>query len=596
MPDLSWIFNIVTLVGGLAFFLYGMNVMSNGLESLAGSKLEQILRGMTSNKVKAMLLGLVITAVIQSSSATTVMLVGLVNSGIMQLGQTIGVILGANIGTTVTAWILSLTSVDLGGSGGSSWMNLFLKMLKPSFFTPILALIGIVFIMMSKSNKKKSIGAILVGFAVLMNGMDLMSASVEFLQDAAWFQDLLITFSNPILGILVGTIVTAVIQSSSASVGILQALSIAVGIPFGTAIPIIMGQNIGTCITAVISALGATRKDATRVAVIHCTIKVIGTVVWSVVFYSLMLFVDFPFMQEGVYVTPVTIAIVHTVFNMVNTVILLPFDKQLEKIGRFLVREKAGEQEKEVFLDERLLNTPSIAVSECNTKAVEMNAVAFSTLRESIQTLGDYTPDRCKKVLAGEDKLDLYEDKMGSFLIKIAAKEISDEDSRHVSRMLHTIGNFERLGDHAVNLMKVSEEMHEKKISFSDEANREIAVLRSALDDILARTEEAYNQNSPALAAKVEPLEQVIDHLIADIKNRHIARLKNGYCTIELGFVLSDLLTNYERISDHCSNIAVAVIEAEQGSFDTHEYLSGIKQGDADFTDEYNRCLATYRL
>ncbi len=596
MPDLSWIFSIVTLVGGLAFFLYGMNVMSNGLESLAGSKLEQILRGMTSNKVKAMLLGLVITAVIQSSSATTVMLVGLVNSGIMQLGQTIGVILGANIGTTVTAWILSLTSVDLGGSGGNPWMNLFLKMLKPSFFTPILALIGIVFIMMSKSNKKKSIGAILVGFAVLMNGMDLMSASVEFLQDAEWFKNLLLTFSNPILGILVGTVVTAIIQSSSASVGILQALSIAVGIPFGTAIPIIMGQNIGTCITAVISALGATRKDATRVAVIHCAIKVIGTVVWSVVFYSLMLFVDFPFMKEGVYVTPVTIAIIHTVFNLVNTVILLPFDKQLEKIGKFLVRDKADEQKEEVFLDDRLLATPSIAVSECYTMTKQMNTTACETLRESIALLGDYTPERCEKILAGEDKLDKYEDKLGSFLVKIAAKELSDEDSRSVSCMLHTIGNFERLGDHAVNLMKVAREMHEKQISFSDEANREIAVAQSALLDILARTEEAYDQADSLRAAKVEPLEQVIDRLIADIKNRHIARLKNGYCTIELGFVLSDLLTNYERISDHCSNIAVAVIESEQGSFDTHEYLSDIKQGNVEFTAEYERCLEVYRL
>ena len=594
---MDWIFNIIQLVGGLAFFLYGMSVMSNGLESLAGSKLEQILKGMTSNKFKAMLLGVGITAVIQSSSATTVMLVGLVNSGLMQLGQTIGVIMGSNIGTTVTAWILSLTSVELGGTEMNPWLAFALKMLKPSSFTPILALIGIGLIMMSKSNKKKSVAIILVGFAVLMNGMDLMSDSVEFLGEAKWFSDLLVAFSNPVLGILVGAVFTAVIQSSSASIGVLQALSISVAIPFGTAIPIIMGQNIGTCITAVISALGATRKDATRVAVIHTVIKVIGTVVWCVVFYGLMLFVDFPFMKEGVYVTPVTIAVVHTIFNIMNTFILLPFDKQLEKIGRFLVRDKANATEQEeVFLDERLLNTPSIAVSECNAMTVKMNATACETIRESIQLLTDYTPERCEKVLAGEDKLDKYEDKLGSFLIKISAKEISDEDSRQVSRMLHSIGNFERLGDHAVNLLKVAQEMHEKQISFSDEAKREIAVVRSALDDILARTEEAYNQNDVAKAAMVEPLEQVIDNLIADIKSRHIARLKNGYCTIELGFVLSDLLTNYERISDHCSNIAVAVIEASQNDFDSHEYLSEVKRSDADFASEYARCREAYRL
>ena len=596
MPELSWIFNIAQLVGGLAFFLYGMSVMSNGLESLAGGKLEQILRGMTSNKVKAMLLGLVITAVIQSSSATTVMLVGLVNSGIMQLGQTIGVILGSNIGTTVTAWILSLTSVDLGGSGGNPWVTFFLKLLKPSFFTPILAIIGMAMIMMSKSNRKKSVAIIMVGFAVLMNGMDLMSGAMEFLEEAVWFQELLIAFSNPILGILVGTVVTAIIQSSSASVGILQALSISVHIPFGTAIPIIMGQNIGTCITAVISALGATRKDATRVAVIHCVVKVIGTAVWCAVFYSLMIFVSFPFMKEGVYVNPVTIAIIHTIFNVLNTVIFLPFDKQLEKVGKLLVRDKVGEKEEEVFLDDRLLHTPSIAVSECNLLTVKMNNIACATLRDSMDLLGNYTTEAADKIQAGEDELDIFEDKLGTFLVKISTKEISDEDSRHVSRMLHSIGNFERLGDHAVNLVKVAQEMHEKKISFSDEATREITVLKAAITEILARTEEAYNNNDTAKAAMVEPLEQVIDHLISDIKNRHIARLKNGYCTIELGFVLSDLLTNYERISDHCSNIAVAVIEAEQDSFDTHRYLSGVKESDANFASEYTRCLAAYKL
>ena len=592
---MDWIFNVIALLGGLAFFLYGMSVMSGGLESLAGSKLEQILRGMTSNKVKAMLLGLGITAVIQSSSATTVMLVGLVNSGVMVLGQTIGVILGSNIGTTVTAWILSLTSVELGGSEMNPWAAMALKLLKPSSFTPILALIGIVIIMMSKSNRKKSVATILLGFAVLMAGMDTMSDAMEFLGEQQWFADMLITFSNPVLGILVGTVLTAIIQSSSASVGILQALSISVAIPYGAAIPIIMGQNIGTCITALISALGATKKDATRVAVVHVAIKAIGTVVWCVVFYGLHMVIGFEFMNMSV--TPVMIAVVHTIFNVLNTVILLPFTNQLEKLGRVIIKDKAeAEQAEEVFLDERLLNTPSIAVSECNAKTLEMNAIACSTLREAMTLLTDYSAERCEKVLADEDRLDRYEDKLGSFLVKISTKEISDEDSRQVSRMLHSIGNFERLGDHAVNLLKVAQEMHEKNISFSDEANREIAVAQRALTEILARTEDAYDQNSVALAVRVEPLEQVIDHLIADIKNRHIARLKNGYCTIELGFVLSDLLTNYERISDHCSNIAVAVIESEKDNFDAHEYLSGIKQGDADFDNEFNRCLAAYRL
>ena len=594
---MDWIFNVFVLLGGLAFFLYGMNVMSNGLESLAGGKLEQILKGMTSNKVKSMLLGVGITAVIQSSSAVTVMLVGLVNSGIMQLGQTIGVIMGSNIGTTVTAWILSLTSVELGGSEMHPALAFGLKMLKPSSFTPLLALIGIALIMMAKSNKKKSIGTILVGFAVLMAGMESMSGAVEPLAESESFANLLTLFSNPVLGILVGTIFTAIIQSSSASVGVLQALAYSVPISYGTAIPIIMGQNIGTCITALISALGATRKDATRVAVVHTIIKLIGTVVWCVVFYGLMLFVTFPFMKEGVHITPVGIAVVHTIFNVLNTILLLPFTKQLEKMARFFVRDKEGvTEQEEVFLDERLLNTPSIAVSECNALAVQMNGIACSTLREAIQLLKNYTPERCEKVLSGEDQLDKYEDKLGSFLVKLSAKEISDEDSRQVSRMLHSIGNFERLGDHAVNLLKVAQEMHEKQISFSDEANREIAVIQSALADILARTEESYDQNDVARATLVEPLEQVIDHLIADIKNRHIARLKNGYCTIELGFVLSDLLTNYERISDHCSNIAVAVIEGAQGSFDSHEYLSEIKQSDADFANEYARCREIYRL
>ncbi len=579
------IFAVFTLLGGLAFFLFGMNVMSTGLEQLAGGKLEQLLRKMTSNRLKSLLLGVGITAVIQSSSAVTVMLVGLVNSGIMQLGQSIGVIMGSNIGTTVTAWLLSLTGIE----GDAFWI----KMLKPSSFAPLLALLGIGLMMMGKSNKKKSIGSILLGFAVLMNGMELMSDSVEPLKDSPEFASVLTLFTNPLVGVLVGAVFTAIIQSSSASVGILQALTTTGNITFGNAIPIIMGQNIGTCVTALISSVGVNR-NAKRVSIVHISFNLIGTLVWLSVFYLVHAFVNFSFINQSI--DAAWIAIIHSIFNVLTTLVLLPFTKLLEKLAYLIIKEKGKKAETASFLDERLLSTPSVAVSECNAKTVEMSHVAFATLEHSFAIRGNYTEDGVGKILAGEDELDLYEDKLGTFLVKISAKELSDADSRQVSRMLHSIGNFERLGDHAVNLVKVAQEMHEKKISFSDEATREIAVLQSAIDEIIIRTKEAFVQNDSAKAAMVEPLEQVIDHLIADIKNRHIARLKNGYCTIELGFVLSDLLTNYERISDHCSNIAVAVIEAEQDSFDAHRYLSGVKENDADFANEYARCLATYKL
>ena len=580
------IFSVFTLLGGLAFFLFGMNVMSSGLEQLAGGKLEQILRRATSNRFKSLLLGVGITAVIQSSSAVTVMLVGLVNSGIMQLGQSVGVIMGSNIGTTVTAWLISLTGIE----GDSFWI----RMLKPSSFAPLLALLGIGLIMMSKSNKKKSIGSILLGFAVLMNGMDLMSGAVEPLKDSPAFAKVFTLFSNPFLGVLVGALITAIIQSSSASVGILQSLTATGAITFGNAIPIIMGQNIGTCITALISSVGVNR-NAKRVSIVHISFNLIGTAIWLTLFYVVHLIVNFSFIDQPI--NSAWIAIIHSIFNILTTLLLIPFTKLLEKLAYMVICEKGKKAEETSFLDERLLSTPSIAVSECNRKTLEMSHAAFDTLKESFALLDDYSTARCEAVQVGEDRLDQYEDKLGSYLVKISAKEISDEDSLHVSRMLHTIGNFERLGDHAVNLMGVAKEMHEKQISFSDEANREIAVLRRAIDEILIRTAEAYERNDSQLAARVEPLEQVIDHLIADIKSCHIARLKNGYCTIELGFVLSDLLTNCERISDHCSNIAVAIIESEQGSFDTHEYLTAVKEGSGTgFHEEYELCKAAYRL
>lgn len=581
------IFNVFTLLGGLAFFLFGMNYMSSGLEQLAGGKLEQLLRKMTSNRFKALLLGLGITAVIQSSSAVTVMLVGLVNSGIMQLGQTIGVIMGSNIGTTVTAWLLSLTGLE-----GDAW---YIEILKPASFTPLLALIGIGLIMMAKSNKKKSLGSILIGFAILMNGMELMSGAVEPLKDSPEFVKVFTLFNNPLFGVLVGAVFTAIIQSSSASVGILQTLTTTGAITFGNAIPIIMGQNIGTCVTALISSIGVNR-NAKRVGIVHISFNLIGTVIWLSLFYIVHAIVGFDFIDQ-VIDNPAWIAIIHSIFNILTTLLLIPFTKLLEKLAYVIIKEKGKKAEVESFLDDRLLSTPSIAVSESYAKTTEMCEEACNTLRNAMALFDEYTAARCEAVLEGEDKLDKYEDKLGSYLVKVSAKEISDADSRTVSCMLNVIGNFERLGDHAVNLMNTAQEMHEKQISFSEEAVKEIAVLRCAVTDILELTKQAHLTGSVELAEKVEPLEEAIDHLVADIKNRHIVRLKNGYCTIELGFVLSDLLTNYERISDHCSNIAVAVIERVNGDFDSHAYLGEVKSGRSErFTGEYEANRAKYAL
>lgn len=564
------IFSIITLVGGLAFFLYGMHVMSSGLEKMAGGKLEKTLKKMTSNKLSGMALGAGITIAIQSSSAMTVMLVGLVNSGVMKLSQTISVIMGSNIGTTLTAWILSTTGIE-----GNS---VFIKLLKPTSFAPIIALIGIIFIMMSKSSRKKDMGSIFVGFAILMSGMTFMSDAVSPLADMPEFASILTAFQNPILGVLVGAVFTGIIQSSAASVGILQALALTGSISYGMAIPIIMGQNIGTCVTALISSIGV-NKNAKRVSVVHIAFNVIGTTVILIVFYLCNALFNLTFMELPI--DAVGIAACHSIFNIATTALLFPFSKLLERIAMFVVRDKPeNEVETYSFLDSRLLNTPSVAISECHNRTVDMALLAKTTVLNAIQILQQYDTKKFDLVIKDEDVLDAYEDKLGSYLVKLSGKELSMSDSKEISKLLHTIGDFERLGDHAVNLLKTAKEMNEKQISFSNEATAEIKVLTQAIEDILVITIDAFASTDLNQAADVEPLEQVIDELINTIKYNHIQRLQHGHCTIELGFVLSDLLTNYERISDHCSNIAVALIEVAQNSFDTHEYLNSIKTMD----------------
>ncbi len=581
------IFSFITLAGGLAFFLFGMHEMSSGLEKMAGGSLERILKKMTSSKLKSMLLGAGITIAIQSSSAMTVMLVGLVNSGIMKLSQTVGVIMGSNIGTTLTAWILSTTGIESS--------NTFIRLLKPDNFAPIVALIGIGLIMLSKKSKRKDIGGIFIGFAILMFGMTLMSGAVKPLADMPEFSSLLTAFTNPIVGVLVGALFTGIIQSSAASVGILQALALTGSITYGMAIPIIMGQNIGTCVTALISSIGV-NKNAKRVSVVHISFNIIGTVIILILFYLSEALIGFSFIDSPIGV--VGIAACHSIFNIFTTVILLPFSKRLVKFAEFVVKDKADmAEEKYAFLDERLLKTPSFAISECANMTVKMAKIAKTAVMSAMQLLKNYDESEVQKVMENEEQLDMYEDKLGSYLVRLSSKELSDADSKEISKLLHTIGDFERLGDHAVNLLKTAKEINDKKITFSAEADAEIAVLTNAITDILDITITTFSEADLMKAGNVEPLEQVIDELIKAIKTNHIERLQSGNCTIELGFVLSDLLTNYERISDHCSNIAVALIEVSQNCFDTHEYLNSIKTMDnQSFRERYNEYMIKYKL
>ena len=579
------IFSIFTLCGGLAFFLYGMNVMSSSLEKIAGGRLERTLKKMTSNPFKSLLLGAGITIAIQSSSAMTVMLVGLVNSGVMELGQTIGVIMGSNIGTTLTAWILALTGIE----SESVWMNL----LKPENFSPLLALIGIILIMGSKKQRRRDIGRIMVGFAVLMYGMELMKDAVSPLADSPQFSSILTAFNNPLLGVLVGAVFTGIIQSSAASVGILQALALTGSISYGMAIPIIMGQNIGTCVTALLSSIGVSR-NAKRVAVVHISFNIIGTVVCLILFYGGDTIFHFAIMDQAI--NALNIALCHSIFNIFTTALLLPFSKQLERIAVLLVRNDT-KNDSVAFLDSRLLRTPGVAISECASLAGQMADLAQENVKLAIAQLTSFQPARESEIEANEEKLDIYEDHLGHYLVEASRKGLSTENSRTTSKLLHSIGDFERIGDHAKNILDSARELHEKDLTFSPEAQQELDVLTRAVTDILSTATEAYKANDAALAVTVEPLEETIDQLSEEIRLRHIHRLQQGVCTIQMGFILSDLLTNYERIGDHCSNLAICVIETQDKDLNPHEYLHDLKRGgNSDFSVSFQSALSRYAL
>jgi len=586
------IFNIFTLLGGLAFFLYGMNVMSTGLEKLTGGKLEVALKKMTSNKFKSILLGMGVTIAIQSSSAMTVMLVGFVNSGLMSLEQTIGVCFGSNIGTTFTTWILCLGDIKTSDGGGI--LEFILKMLKPESFSPLIALIGVIMIMSAKKNKKKDIGRILVGFAVLMTGMTLMSDSVDPLAQSEDFKKLLTAFENPILGVLVGTGFTGIIQSSAGAIGILMAFSKAGALTYGMALPIIMGCNIGTCVTALLSTVGVS-KDAKRVAWTHLLIKIMGTIILLSVTLIVQA-VSHPAIFDNT-VGYVGIATMHTIFNVTTTTIFLPFTKQLVKLAHFVVRDgkEMPKDSKRTLtgLDERLLKTPSVAVQACKTATIEMADLTKETIKKALNIILEYSSDSAEAIIENEDIIDKFEDTINGYLLKISKSSVTGSDSRMVSKMMHCIGNFERISDHAVNLVESAQEVHDKKISFSDECMNEIKIITEAISENIDRAFEAYNLNDLKIAHKVEPLEEVVDNLSIELKNRHIRRLQNDECTVELGYIFQDVLTNLERISDHCSNIACILIQTDEKT-DFHTYLADVKENDESFHEEYRKYAENY--
>ena len=584
------VYDILNLLGGIALFLFGMHTLSASLEKLAGGKLETWLEKATSRPIKGVVLGAIITAVIQSSAATTVMIIGFVNSGLMKLSQAIGVIMGANIGTTATSWLLSLQSIS--GSDGFSFLNL----LKPTTFTPVLAVIGVILIMFTKSDKKKTIGMILAGFAVLMFGMNSMSSATAGLAENETFCNILMMFSNPVLGVIAGAVLTAVLQSSSASIGILQSIAISTGkVTFSVALPLLLGQNIGSCVTALISSVGA-NKPAKRVAFVHLYFNVIGTVVFLSIFYLLNAFISMPFMEESL--NAVGIAVIHTGFNVLATALFLPFTKQLEKLACLTVRDDSNDEKlTPMLLDERLLKTPSVAIEQCRNVCIRMARLTQETLKMSMEVVTTYDAKKCAEVIDNENAIDIFEDKIGSYILKISSKDLSENDSKIVSSMLHTIGDLERISDHAVNIVEAAEEMHSKKIKFSQQALRELPVIVNAVSEILDMSINAFVNNDVNLAKNVEPLEDVIDQLRSDLKTRHIERLRNGKCTIELGFILQDLLTNFKRVSDHCSNIAVYLIQISDNSMDTHEYMNELKKLDrSEFMDEFNDYKNKYIL
>ncbi|MCM1524586.1 MAG: Na/Pi cotransporter family protein [Ruminococcus sp.] len=580
------IFNVIKLAGGLAVFLYGMSLMSDKLEKIAGGKLEYIFDKLTSNRFKGLLLGILATAVLQSSSATTVMLVGFVNSGIMRLSQAISVIMGANIGTTVTTWLLSLSGIE-----GDS---LFIQFCKPENFSPILALIGIIMRMSSNNGKNKDIGGILVGFALLMTGMDTMGDAVEPLRESKSFENIMVLFSNPILGVMVGALLTAVIQSSAASIGMLQSLSQSGRITFGSALPIILGQNIGTCVTAILSSAGA-NKNAKRVAVVHLYFNIIGTIIAMVIYYSLDAALDFAFKEYTV--TGFSIAIVHTIFNIGTTLLLLPFTNLLEKLAYMTIRDEKHETEAPVLLDDRFLSTPGVAVEQCRNVTDRMASLAKITISLALDLVKNFDDGKAEMVIANEDTIDKYEDITGTYLVKLSGRSLTIDDSKSVSYLLHSIGDFERISDHAVNILETAKELNEKELAFSSAAKRELNVLFSAVEDILDITVKAFQERDIALARRVEPLEEVVDTLRAEMKSRHIKRLQDKVCTIEQGFIFTDLLTDLERISDHCSNIAVNLIQINDNNFDNHQYLNALKSDDnEEFARQYKEYSFKYLL
>lgn len=589
------IFGILSMIGGLALFLYGMDAMGAGLSKLSGGRMERLLEKLTSKRIMAVLLGAGVTAVIQSSSATTVMVVGFVNSGIMKLNQAVGIIMGANIGTTITSWLLSLTGIQ-----GSSFV---LQMLKPSSFSPILAVIGVGLIMFTKNEKKKDIGSIFIGFAILMYGMEAMSGAVAPLADNEKFTGILTMFSNPLLGLLAGTILTAVIQSSSASVGILQALCATGAVNFSTALPIIMGQNIGTCITAIISSIG-TSKNAKRTAAVHLFFNITGTIIFMVVFYTLNVFVHFQFLNTAA--SPAGIAVIHSLFNIGATILLFPFANLLEKMAILVIPDKESEMEEMeeekinpdlARLDERFLDKPGFAMEECHSVAINMARKSQKAMNLAIDLLGEYSDRTADRVEKLENQIDQYEDALGTYLVKLSGRELSIKDSRVLSVLLHCIGDFERISDHAVNIRDAAVEMHKKDLKFSEKAKKELRVFSNAIRDILDRAVMAFETGDVELAKEVEPLEQVVDALNKEEKQRHINRLRTGTCTIELGFILSDISTNFERAADHCSNIAVCLLQVDEGGFDTHEYLDILKEENSEeFQHEYMELSERYAL
>lgn len=580
------IFNVLAMISGIAFLLFGMHVMNEGLTKASGGKLEQILEKLTSNKLYAVLLGAGVTAIIQSSAATTVMVVGFVNSGIMKLTQAIGVIMGANVGTTITAWILSMTGIQ----GDNFWI----QMLKPESFSPILALAGIILLMFSKKEKHHNVGNILLGFSVLMFGMSTMSQAVAPLADIPEFRNVLAQFNNPFLGVIAGTLLTAVIQSSSASVGILQALCITGMVDYRMAIPIIMGQNIGTCITALLSSVGA-NKNAKRAALIHLYFNILGATVFLIVFYTANAFLQFSFMDLAA--NAFGIALVHSVYNIFATVVLLPFSNVLVKLSYLTIREtdaEAGSRERTTdfqVLDVRFLDTPAIATAQCKYVAVKMAELCRNALFQSMDLLKVFDEEKAAEVSDMENMVDQYEDELGNYLVKLSSKNLTEKDSHTISMLLHCIGDFERISDHAVNICESAREMHVKEQKFSKKAEEEITIFSGLIREIVDTSVQVFETEDPELACEIEPMEEVVDGLNDEIKKRHIKRLRKGKCTIELGFALSDITTNFERVADHCSNIAISLIQIPDDAYSSHEYVENLEKGE---DSQYHEALVRY--